>query len=515
MLAVLALVLTHAHVLTLSPAQPTVSTLAIVDGRVAYAGDDETAARRAAGPAAHELDLGGRTVMPGFNDAHVHFGYSITAYGSRGIFLHQAVTKKELIAATLQLARDRPDKGWLFVTVPDMPDGIRRAADLDFLPRPLFVITERGGLLNTRALQKANIPHDEAPDGVVRGRLMNSVLEHIVTLQPRQELIEGARTFLAELARVGITSVQLIDELPEIFEELRRDDQLTARVRLIPFGYRWNDATYHLDWKGGDARWVNVDGVKYFHDSWASLPRFELQRVFDAVTAARRHVVVHVLGKHALSRLLDSIERLSAGKPEAARLFRFDHVDEASPVEAARIAKLGIMVCSNPAMIPEWHQWHADNAFPMRTLLNAGVKLCIGTDWLGDHLPRRELAPLSSLQLAVTRNGAPSAEKISVAEALSAYTVGSATAEDEALDKGMLAPGMLADLIVLSADPLATPPDHLGEIEVLLTMVGGRVVHRRGGFGAPPPTTIGKPTPPTTTIGPIRPSPTAPRKQKH
>jgi predicted amidohydrolase YtcJ len=509
MLAALALVITHAHVLTMAPAQPTATTLAIVDGRVAYAGDDETAARRAAGPAARELDLGGRTVMPGFNDAHVHFGYSVTAYGAqRGLFIQQAISKKQLIAAVQKLAREHPDKGWLFVTIVDMPDGIRRATDLDFIARPLFVITEHGGLLNTRALRLAGLPRDDTPDGKVRGRLVQAVLEHIITLHPSAELIEGARNFLAELARLGITSVQLIDELPAVFEELRRDDQLTARVRLIPFGYRWNDPTYHLDWQGGDARWVRVDGVKYFYDSFATITRFELQRIFDSISAARRRVVVHVLGKHALTRLLDAFERMSAGKPEVARLFRFDHVDEVTPVEAARIAKLGIMVCSNPSMVPEWHGWHADNAFPMRTLLNAGVKLCIGTDWVGE-LKRRDLAPLSSVQLAVTRNGVPSPEKISVAEALEAYTVGSAMAEGEAHQKGTLMPGMLADLIVLSADPLTTPPDHIGEIEVLLTMVDGRVVHRRGGFGAPPPTTIGKPTPAPPSIGPARLPPTA------
>src|SRR5271167_4987825 len=99
MLAVLAVVITHAHVLTMSPAQPTATALAIVDGRVAYAGDDAQAARRAAGAGAEELDLGGRTVMPGFNDAHVHFGYSVTAYGPRGLFFAEPVQKRELIAA--------------------------------------------------------------------------------------------------------------------------------------------------------------------------------------------------------------------------------------------------------------------------------------------------------------------------------------------------------------------------------------------------------------------------------
>ncbi len=104
MLSVLAVVLTHAHVLTMSPAQPTATTLAVVDGRVAYVGDDEAAARRAAGPDAAELDVGGRTIMPGFNDAHVHFGVAITFGGSKGIDVPELPAKKWL-AAVAEAAR--------------------------------------------------------------------------------------------------------------------------------------------------------------------------------------------------------------------------------------------------------------------------------------------------------------------------------------------------------------------------------------------------------------------------
>jgi predicted amidohydrolase YtcJ len=496
--AALALVLTHAHVLTMSPAQPTASVLAIVDGRVAYAGDDEAAARRAAGPDATRIDLGGKTVMPGFNDAHVHFGYSITAYGRRGIFFHQPTTKSAFIAAVGKFARGRSDSGWLFVTINALPDGIRGPRDLDFVTRPLFVISEHGALFNTRGLRDGKISADEAPGGFVRGALIASELEHLITLTPHAELVEGARNFLAELAKDGITSVQLIDELPDLFEELRKGDALTARVRLVPFGYRWNDFTHHDDWRGGDPTMVRVEGVKYFYDSWARIGRFELQRIFDAVTGARRPVIVHVISRRALSSLLDKLERMAGGDGDKLRLFRFDHVDEATRADADRLAKDGIMVCSNPSMIPEWASEHA---FPMRTLLDAGVKLCIGTDWLGDHVPLRPLPPLVNVQLAATHAGYGNAERITVAEALAGYTTGSAAAEGEAREKGMLVPGMLADLIVLSADPLATAPEHVRDIDVLMTMVGGRVVYRRGGFGAPPASSIGAPVVTPTSIG--------------
>lgn len=164
--AVLAVVITHAHALTLAPAQPVASTLAIVDGKIAYAGDDEAAARRAAGPAAELLDVGGKTIVPGFNDAHVHFGIGLTLGGRLGIYVDE-LPKKKWLAALVDGARGRPAGEWLFVTTPFLPDGVARASDLDFLHRPVFVVTKRGGLINHRAMALCKLTNKEAPQGFI------------------------------------------------------------------------------------------------------------------------------------------------------------------------------------------------------------------------------------------------------------------------------------------------------------------------------------------------------------
>jgi predicted amidohydrolase YtcJ len=503
MLSVLAVVLTHAHVLTMSPAQPTATTLAVVDGRVAYVGDDEAAARRAAGPAAEQLDLGGRTVMPGFNDAHAHFGVGITFGGSKGVDVPELPAKKWL-AAVAEAARTRPPRDWLFVTTPELPAGVRRGEALDFLGRPVFVVSRHGGVLNHRAMALAHVKAAEAPGGFVSGREISVAIIRAVRAQPKAELLADAASFVGELSRLGITSVQLIahDELPDVFEALRLDGRLTVRVRMVPFGFRFGDRLYHSEWAAPAPDWVRVDGVKYFHDDWARLTRFDFQKIFDEVTRAGHFVVLHVLSRHALQTFLDELELYSQGKPEVTRWFRIDHVDEATRAQAERLARLHVLVCATPAMLP---QWRSEHAFPLRTLLDAGVKLCLGTDWLGRHTPPRPLAPLWSVQTAVTHGGFGTAERIGALEALTAYTAGSAAAEGEEEDKGMLLPGMFADLVVLSADPMTRAPERLGEIDVLLTMVGGRVVHRLGGFGAPPPSTIGRPVLPQPTIGPPSP----------
>ncbi|MCU1276476.1 MAG: hypothetical protein JWM53_22 [bacterium] len=505
--AVLAVVITHAHALTLAPAQPIATTLAVVDGKIVYAGDDESAARRAAGAGAEIVDVGGRTIVPGFNDAHVHFGLSITVGGALGIDVPD-LPKKAWLAAVSDGARGRPPGQWLFVKTDYLPDGVSRAADLDFLGRPVFVVTRRGGLVNHRAMALCKLTDKETPRGFINGREIVAGLDRAIKAQPDRYLVDSARDFLAELARLGITSAQLIsDELPDLFERLRKEDELTARVRFVPFAYRFANPVYHSDWQGPAPEWVRVDGVKYFHDDWARITRFELQAIYDDVAKAGRRVVLHVLSRRALDTFLDALERMSRAAPDKARLFRVDHADELTRVEAERLARLGVIVCSNPSMLPEWHDEHA---FPMHTLAAAGVRTCIGTDWLGRHTPRRTLSPLESMQLAVTHGGFGTVERIDSATALEAYTVGSAAAEGMEGKKGALAPGMLADLVVLSADPTAVAPDKIAEIEVLMTMVGGRVVYRRGGFGAAPPTSMGAPRqPPPPTIGP-----TAPRKKR-
>src|SRR5262249_31237811 len=150
-------------------------------------------------------------------------------------------------------------------------------------------------------------------------------------------LLDGARQFLSRLAALGITSVQLIDELPETFEALRRSGELTARVRMIPLGYRLETRLYQPAWPAVAPEWLRVDGAKYFHDDGARITRFELQELARLNAAARRPIVVHVLSGHALDTLLDGIEAFARGDPEAAHLFRIEHADEVTAAQAARL----------------------------------------------------------------------------------------------------------------------------------------------------------------------------------
>lgn len=507
----LGIVITDANVVTLSREQPSAHHVAIVDGRFAYVGDDLSAARRAAGPDARQLDAFGATIVPGFNDAHVHFGLSLTIGAPEAIVLRNGTDNRALFERTIEDAAAKPipagGHDWIFVTTPSLPEAVRTSADLPKINRPLFIVTEHGGLMNALAMKRAGFTGDETPSGSVRGRLLPAALDRVVKSLPAKLLLARAQRFLGELASVGITTVQLMDELPEIFETLRVEGKLTARVRMMVFGYRFDTAIYRPTWKPIDPSFVQLDAVKYFHDDWARLPRHELEQVYDDTLASGRSVVIHVLSRAALRSLLDQLEHLEHARPGGAKHFRLDHVDEVTPELVGKLHKLGVTVCPNPAMLPEWR---SDTAFPLHTLQAGGVATCIGSDWVGRHTPARPISPLFGLQEAVTHGGYGMKERVSADDALRAYTLGSAHAEGRE-DKGAIRVGALGDLVGLAGDPTAVAPEAIADLEVRFTVVGGRVVFERRPpvIARTPQSTIGPPKPstgvrpPPSTIGPV------------
>jgi len=505
-------ILLHAQVLTMNPAQPRATIVGVVDGKIAYVGDELPAAKKAVGGEPDSIvDCDGHTLVPGFNDAHVHFGLQLTLGSERGLTLPDSVgqTRDGFRRAVLDVMIGQPGQDLLYILTRDLPIGIKQARDLDFVTRPLFVVSSHGGLFNTAGLTLSGLTPEEAPGGFVRGRELAVALDRLAKAQPLGVLLAGARAFLQRCAALGLTSVQLIDDFPDLFESLRRSNELTLRIRLTPLGFRFDTRLYQPTWAATAPDWVRLDGVKYFHDDGARLSRVELRSIFDVHVPIGRQVLVHVLSRRALVSLLDTLEKLVNALPEgararASRLFRLEHVDELGPGDAERLARLGIPVCSNPSMLPEWRHSLHDRAFPMRTLIDAKVRVCIGSDFVGAHTPARPLDPWFAIAQAVNRTGP---ERITVEEALSAYTAGSADADGSIALKGTLVPGKLADLIVVSSDPLTTK--ELQNTTTLLTMVGGKIVFRTSDLHdipTRPAPSIGPASPSVPTIGPKRPA---------
>lgn len=472
LLAAAAILLHNAEVLTMDPARPRAHAIALVDERIVGVG--EAADLEGLLPAgARRIDLGGRAVLPGFNDAHVHLGLGLSI--ADAVELH-GTTRAAFLAEVQQAAKRLAPGAWLFaISAGALPGGLDTGAPLDALTKnPVFIVTPFGGLMNGAAVFQAEL-RDQVPWGFVRGRHVAAALDAIARSRPIGELRQVARDFLAEAARLGVTSVQAMsDQFADLFEGLRRAGALSCRVRFVPLGQVFSDDFHVSLWSGPAPLWVRVDGWKYFHDQEAPLERRVLKQLVRRAVVARRRTVLHVHGHAPLVRLLDTIEAEVGSDRQLAALFRVEHADTVSRDEARRLARLGITVCANPTLAEEWKR---PRLYPLRTLLDAGVPLCLGSDWLGRKGHRRSLDPLAGVRFVATR---PGPERITVPEALAAYTIGAARAEGLEAEKGSLARGKLADLVVLSRDPTRGAPEALGDVRVVATMAGGRWVF--GGF---------------------------------
>jgi predicted amidohydrolase YtcJ len=467
---VTSLVIQHANVLTGDAHSPRARCIEIDGERIRKIGltDDDC---KSATPPGTTIDAHGATVTPGFNDAHVHLGLTLTLASAPHVPSTSADAWRDLVRAA---AARRPHGAWAVVQAEQFPDGISHASDLDFIDHPVLVVTRHGALFNSQGVRAAQLGRF-IRSGFVPGRLVAAALDRVAMLQPIDDQRSAAHQFLTLAASLGITSAQIIsDEMPGLFEDLREQGKLTLRLRFVPLGFRFENFLYRPTWLASAPLWVRVDGVKYFHDDPAQLSRGELAQIVSTSVARNQRVVMHVLGRYSLRKYLDAVETGTSKNPAAARLFRIDHADELNAEDARRIARLGMVVCANPTLIAEWK---SSRLGPLKTLLDAGVHLCLGTDWIGPGFAR-PLAPLVNLKLAATHGGFGTEERITAAQALAAYTLGSAYGEGLEQEKGTLAPGKLADLVLLAADPTAVPPEQIAQIPIVATIVGGRVVYR-------------------------------------
>jgi predicted amidohydrolase YtcJ len=394
-------------------------------------------------------------------------------------------------------------------------------------------------LANRRALAAGGITSKTAdpPDGrIVRGedgqptglllaeaaRLVQAVVPKPSHAQRRAEALRA----LEEVRRFGVTTlhdnVADFDQL-RLLEELKAEGRLSVRVwarmwlsewervrdhvaaaRLPALRGGWGDDVIRL---GGLKAWV--DGIMgnssalffepYRHqpDSVGKLrdvmfPEGNLERLVRGADAAGFTVTVHAIGDKANRILLDTYERVFAANPPRDRRFRVVHAQVVAPEDLPRFGRLGLVAEVQPYHCIDDMRWmeerigtRARNAYAFRSLARAGARLSFGSDWPGTNASYYPINPLLGIYAAVTRQtleGAPPGgwfpdERVSLEEALTAFTAGNAYASFEEDTKGTIAEGRLADLAVLDRDILSRPPRALLEARVLYTVVGGRVVH--------------------------------------
>jgi hypothetical protein len=406
---------------------------------------------------------------------------------------------------------------------------------------PVFISRYDGhaALANSLAMKLAGVTKDTpAPAGgvIVRdpksgeptGIFKDEAQDLIAKVIPRPtegEMEEALRAALKEAARVGLTSVHDItvdgDSWNGSFtgeiRMLRRaelEGRLTCRIYAITPIAQWKELAEAGISHGMGSDFLKMGAVKAFADGslgsrtgWMfrpydddpgnsglpmplMAPPSKMEALARQADQAGIQLCTHAIGDRAVSELLNVYERLG-GDHTAAHRFRVEHAQHVQPEDFGRFGKLGIVASMQPYHAIDDGRWaekrigheRARSSYAWRSMLDAGAVLAFGSDW-----PVAPLDPLLGVYAAVTRatldgrhpGGWFPEQRLTVEEALRAYTQGSTYAAFEKKDQGTISPGKLADVVVLSEDLFRIPPERIKDARVEITIVGGRIVYDAG-----------------------------------
>ena len=531
------LVITHAKVWTVDKSHPTAEAVAVLGHRIVAVGSDaEIAGWR--GPSTRVIDAGGKLLLPGFNDAHLHFVEGGFQLGN--VQLNDAASTHEFVRRMRERVRQNAKGEWILGgdwdetkwTPPQLP-----TKDLidPFTPDIPVLISRYDGhsvLANSAALRLAGISANTpdppggvivrdsqgSPTGVLRDAAMDLAARAVPPPSHEQEL-QAVKRALALAASLGVTSVQHMNpEYADIaaYAELLEKGELTTRIYAAPLITGVDDQIKIGIRRGFGSPFLRIGAVKayadgslgshtaYFFDGFLDQPgnrgllSDEMQplslmrdRMMKA-DAAGLQICTHAIGDEAISSVLDLYAEIIQAHGESDRRFRIEHAQHMAAKDFDRFARLHVIASMQPYHAIDDGRWaegrigrdRASRSYAWRTFLDHGVRLAFGTDW-----PVAPLNPLLGIYAAVTRatldgknpTGWFPEQKITVAEAVEAYTAGSAYAEFQERDKGSIAPGKLADMVLLSEDIFTIPPEKLPEVKVVITIIAGKLVWEQGG----------------------------------
>jgi predicted amidohydrolase YtcJ len=518
-----AVILTGGKIFTADSTHPWAEALAIRGERIVAVGTSAEM-RRLATRTTRDIPLNGRVVVPGFNDAHDHlgaadFGFSFTTSPSP----KPEPTLPVVLDSLRALVRRTPPGTWLHTTVGThfLEDTTVGRAVLDRVaprhPVMLRAWTGHGLVLNSAAIRALRIPEDVRDPvagtyerdasgrltGVLQEYAQWAVQRRLYSEMPQRDLVRYFRRNASEAACLGLTSVQDMngDLDPKTTVRVLREAQLPIRLRVIPFPMTNFTGPFGAEWDGVDAhpapRTV-VSGVKWILDG-TPLDRNALMRsayadragwhgqldftpamirgMLSHALATRQPLHLHIVGDSSARLVLGMMQALAPGSVWRPLRVRIEHGDGVSGDLLPVAKRLGVVIVQNPAhfafepgMLEHRFGSRPAGFQAVRSILAAGIPLAIGSDG-----PRN---PFLNIMFATTHPNNP-AEALTREQVVTAYTLGSAFAEFAEHDKGMLKPGMLADLAVLSQDIFTIPAQALPATTSVLTMVGGKVVCKR------------------------------------
>ena len=527
------LIILNASVHTMNAAQPTAQALAISGNRIVAVGANNEI-QRLAGESTRVIHARGQLVLPGFNDAHVHFmsgGFQLAS-----VDLRSANTPQEFAERLRDFAAKLPKGSWItggdwdHERWPDAKLPTRELIDRYTPNTPVFVNRLDGhmALANSLALKLAGVTRStKDPDGgvIVRdpatgeptGILKDAAQSFVWKVIPTptfEEKLTAARTATNHAASLGVTSVQDMSAGADVSVYQALLDRAELKTRIYGM---WPLPRWELLAQTGvrahfGSAMLRTGGLKGFADgslgsttalffepyrdapNTSGIPSDEmfpdgamLERVRGADRAGLQ-VMIHAIGDRANDIILSIYERVEKENGDRDRRFRIEHAQHLRPQDIPRFGRDHVIASMQPYHAIDDGRWAEKRIGPERTkttyafrsLLDSGATLAFGTDWTVAPLD-----PLLTIYAAVTRrtldgknpNGWIPEQAISVEEAVRAYTVGSAIAEFQENEKGTITPGKLADVVMLSRDILKIDPKEIEKVKVVLTIMDGRVVY--------------------------------------
>ena len=529
------LLLINGLIYTMDASCPRASALAVAGERILAVGDDPAALRSLLAPGAHVLDLGGRCVIPGLTDSHIHFAWYAQTLDV--LDLAATTTLDQLLDLVAQRARETSPGEWILGQGWDQERWPARrfptAADLDRVApaHPVMLRAKSGHALvaNSLALHKAGITAQtpDPPGGRIgrdaTGRLdgmlfEDSAMKLVADLLPLPGLEEVAgllRQAFPNAWRVGLTGIHDMDGTSAFaaYQYLHAQGELGLRVvKYLPASAL--DCALEIGLRAGlGDDWLRVGGLKAFADGalgprtaamlapYAGEPdnlgiltidEEALHTLAHKAAAGGLPLAVHAIGDRANRLVLDTLSDLHSDEahpsPPSPR-HRIEHVQLLHPADVPRLAALGVVASMQPIhatqdceMADRYWGERCATAYTWRSLLQAGTLLAFGSD-----CPVEDLNPFLGLHAAVTRrranDGFPGPQgwiphqRLTVEEAVHAYTLGAACAAGLEDRLGSLTPGKLADLVVLDRDIFACDPMEIAHTQVVATMLGGQFVY--------------------------------------
>jgi len=509
--------------------------MAVRDGRIVAIGSND-ALRRLKGSHTEVVDLGGHFVMPGFNDAHVHLaGGGLLLLEVDLIGVQSLAEMQQRIAAGAKTAPPGDwiiGRGWDHTLWPGEKLPTRQDMDPVTGDHPAIFVRVDGhiAVANTAALKAAGMwpkqpdpkggEIDRAANGEPTGIVRETAKDMLLAKTPRPSLAmrrRGIELALANAARWGVTSIQDYSEWEDflVYEELEKEGKLPIRIsEWLTFKEPLSLEEQHRAQHPAEDPMLHTAMLKGFMDGSlgsrtatlnapysddpgnTGLPQYDqatLNRMSVERSEAGFQLGFHAIGDRAAQMALDAFAEVERDAHQNHRerdfRFRIEHDQVIDPGQVAQFKTLGVIASVQPCHLLTDMNWaverigaeRAKTSYPWKDFLDHGVPLAFGTDY-----PVEPINPFRGIYAAVTRENEAGTksyypeQKITIQQALAAYTTGSAYAQFAEKDKGTLAPGMLADFVVLDRDLTKVPPREILKANVLRTVVAGQTIYEAG-----------------------------------